>query len=150
MNVVASSSALRRQPHPSPHRGRVGRWSIWFGIIGAPLAWNLQLLVNASLVSHGCYPHDVPLASPIWSDLRTVTTAVDAVAVAICIAAGIAAWLSWRRSRDEKPGTARHLVGNGDGRTRFMAMSGMMTSALFLMVTGVSAVTLAAVPACGG
>lgn len=150
MNALASSSAPMQQPHPSPHRDRVGRWSIWFGIVGAPLAWNLQLLVNATLVSHGCYPHDVPLASPIWSDLHAVTTAVDVVAVVGCIAAGIAAWLSWRRSRNEKPGTARHLIGSGDGRTRFMAMSGMMTSALFLLVTVISAFTLAAVPACGG
>ncbi len=151
MNVIAdAASAPRRQPHPSPHRGRVGRWTTWFAILGAPLAWNLQLLINATLVSHGCYPHDVPLATPLWHHLGTVSASVEAVALAICIAAGVAGWRNWSRTRDEKQGDLHHVVESGDGRTRFMALVGMMTSALFLVATAFATLNLAAVPQCGG
>ncbi|MDQ6620075.1 MAG: hypothetical protein M3Z31_10330, partial [Pseudomonadota bacterium] len=95
---AAADAAPRRQPHPSPHRHRVGRWTTWFAIVGAPLAWNLQLLINSTLVSHACYPHDVPLATPLWPHLRIVCTSVEVVALAICIAAGIAGWRNWSRS----------------------------------------------------
>jgi hypothetical protein len=150
MSAGDSTSAPRRQPHPAPHRARVGRWTTWFSILGAPLAWSLQLLINASLSAHGCYPHDVPLAVPLWGHLDAAAAGVEAVAAAVCFAAGFAAWLNWRRSRGEKAGNAHHLVESGDGRTRFMAMVGMMTSALFLIATGFAALNLTTVPACGG
>ena len=147
---AAPSSAPRRQPHPAPHRARVGHWTTWFAILGAPLAWTLQLLVNASLAGYACYPHDVPLATPLWPHLVGIAAGVEAVAIGICIAAGIASWLNWRRSRGEKLGDAHHVVQSGDGRTRFMAMVGMLTSALFLIATAFAALNLTTVPACGG
>ena len=75
---------------------------------------------------------------------------VEAVAVVIGIAAGLVAFANWRRSRDEKPGDAHQLLGSGDGRTRFMAMAGMMTSLLFLIGIALAALNLVAVPPCGG
>ncbi len=138
------------QPHPSPHRHRVQRWSLWFGLLGAPLAWSLQELVNVGLAGHACYPHDVPLAAPLWSQLGGAVLWVEAVALAVCIAAGLVAFASWRRSRNEGPGDAHQLLGGGDGRTRFMAMAGIMTSVLFLFGTALATINIAAVPACGG
>lgn len=146
----SGSSAPERQPHPSPHRHRVLRWALWFGLLGAPMAWSLQELVNVSLAGHACYPHDVPLAMPLWPVLGNVAGWVDAVAVIVCIAAGLVAWTSWRRSRNEGPGDAHQLLGGGDGRTRFMAMAGIMTSVLFLIGTALAALNLVAVAPCGG
>ena len=143
-------SAEERQPHPSPHRHRVHRWAIWFGLLGAPIAWSLQELVNVSLAGYACYPHDVPLATPLWPQLGVLSFSVEAIAIIIAIAAGVVALTNWRRSRDEKPGDAHQLLGSGDGRTRFMAMAGMMTSLLFLIGIALSALNLVAVPPCGG
>jgi hypothetical protein len=151
MNVTAdAASAPRRQPHPSPHRGRVGPWTTWLAILGAPSAWNLQLLINTTLVGHGCYPHDVPLATPTWNQLGFISVAVEVTALAICVAAGVAGWRNWSRTRDEKQGDLHHLVESGDGRTRFMAVVGIMTSALFLVATAFATLNLAGVPQCGG
>lgn len=151
MNAAAASSpAPRRQPHPSPHRARVGHGTTWFAILGAPLAWSLQLIINVSLAGYACYPHDVPLATPVWPHLVSIAAGVEAVAVGVCIAAGIASWLNWRRSRGEKLGGAHQVVESGDGRTRFMAMVGMMASALFLIATAFAALNLTATPVCGG
>ncbi len=153
MNASTASrepSASERQQHPSPHRHRVSRWAVWFGLLGAPLAWGLQELVNVSLAGYACYPHDVPLAMPLWTNLKAVSLWVEAAAFIICIAALIVAVVSWRRTRDEKPGDAHQLLGSGDGRTRFMAMAGMMTSTLFLIGTALAALNLVGIPPCGG
>jgi len=154
MNATAATSSQRGQPHgqphPSPQRANVGRWAVWFAIVAAPLAWNLQLLVNVPIAAYACYPHDVPLDAPIWGNLGAVTAAVEAVAVVVCIAAGLVAWRNWRRTRSEKPGSAHHLIEAGDGRSRFMAMVGMMTSGLFLIAVVFACFNLYAVPACSG
>jgi hypothetical protein len=92
----------------------------------------------------------VPLAVPIWSNLGTVAAAVEAASLAICLAAGGLAWRNWRRTRDEKPGSAHQLIASGDGRTRFLAMAGMLVSALFLIAIAFAALNLVAVPPCGG
>jgi len=148
--VSGGGSAAERQPHPSPHRHRVLRWAMWFGLLGAPIAWSLQELVNVSLAGHACYPHDVPLALPLWPHLSGISAWVEAAAIAVCIAAGLVAFSNWRRTRDEKPGDAHQLLGSGDGRARFMAMAGIMTSVLFLIGTALAALNLTAVSPCGG
>ncbi len=153
MNATKSThdaSPAERQSHPSPHRHRVSRWSIWFGLLGAPLAWCLQELVNVSLAGYACYPHDVPLALPLWPHLTSISMWVEIVALVVCIAAFIVAFSNWRRTRDEKPGDAHRLLGSGDGRTRFMAMTGILTSVLFFVATGLATFNLAGVPPCGG
>ena len=64
---------------------------MWFCILGAPAAWSLQQLVNAPLFEHGCYPKDAPIASPIWANAGGVAVAVEAVAIVVCILAGLTA-----------------------------------------------------------
>ncbi len=149
-NLTHEGSAPEPQPHPSPHRHRVLRWALWFGLLGAPLAWSLQELVNVSLAGYACYPHDIPLAAPLWPQLSGISMWVEALAFAVCSSAGVVAFACWRRSRDEKPGDAHQLLGSGDGRTRFMAMAGIMTSVLFAVGTALAALNLAAIAPCGG
>jgi hypothetical protein len=148
--ATASSSPMHRQPHPSPHRAKVGAFPIWFAIVAAPLAWNLQLLFNVALVAHGCYPHDEPRSEPLWNHLATATTAIEAIAMAVCVVAGLVAWRNWRRTREEAAGSAHHLIEGGDGRTRFMAMVGILCSGLFGLAVLFSAGLLAVVPPCAG
>lgn len=119
--------------HPSPLRHRVSPWAMWFGILGGPVAWSLQQLVNAPLFAHGCYPADVPLAAPIWAGSVAVAMTVEAVAVVVCLAAGWVAWRSWRLMREEKGGSGHHVMESGDGRSRFMALVGLLCSGLFLL-----------------
>jgi len=147
--ATASSSPMHRQPHPSPHRAKVGAFPIWFAIVAAPLAWNLQLLFNVALVAHGCYPHDEPRSEPLWNHLATATTAIEAIAMAVCVVAGLVAWRNWRRTREEAAGSAHHLIEGGDGRTRFMAMSGMLTSGIVLVASIYAILSHLTVPWCG-
>ena len=153
MNVteLPQEGALpERQPHPSPHRHRVMRWSLWFGLLGAPTAWCLQGLINVSLAGLACYPHDTPLATPLFAHLSGISVGVEAVAIVVCLVAGVVAFTAWRRTRDEKPGDMHQLLAGGDGRTRFMAMAGTMASGLFAIGTALAALNLAAISPCGG
>lgn len=153
MNASTSNreaSPAERESHPSPHRHRVSRWAIWFGLLGAPVAWSLQELVNVSVAGYACYPHDIPLALPLWPQLKSISAWVEIVALVVCVAAFIVAFSNWRRSRNEKPGHAHQVLESGDGRTRFMAMAGILVSALFFCATVLATINIAGVPPCGG
>jgi hypothetical protein len=136
--------------HPSPHRGRIGVFALLFGMAAAPLAWDVQLLVSVSLSGHACYPRNTLLRSPLWSGTWPILLVVSMAGIVIAIAGGFVAYRSWLGTLDERPGSAHHLLESGDGRSRFMAMFGMLGSALFLVALVFGAVALYLVPLCGG
>ena len=148
MNATATS-VMHRLPHPSPLRGRVGRWAIWFAILAAPLAWSINLLVNVPIAAHGCFPQDTPLSLPLWSNMHGVVGIIMLIAIAISVAAGAIAWRNWHIVRSEHEGRSQHLLESGDGRTRFMAMTGMLCSALFLLALLFNGGMLLMVKPCG-
>ena len=153
MNAIAPPSGpspMHRQPHPSPQRERVGRFAIWFAIAAAPLAWNLQLLFNVGLSSYGCFPHDEPRARPLWAHLPSAVGAIEVAAFVVCVVAALVAWRNWHRTRTERPGSAHRVLEAGDGRTRFMALVGLLTSGLFGLAVILAAIVLALVPPCNG
>lgn len=147
---AATDLPAHRGVHPSPHRDRVGGLSMALCILGAPAAWSLQQIVAASLFAHGCFPKDAPLVTPIGSAVMPTVAAVEGVALMACLAAGLLAARNWRRTRGEKAGTGHHLVESGDGRSRFMAMVGLMCSGLFGLATLYAAALLFMVRPCGG
>lgn len=147
MNTTAATPP--QSEHPSPLRKRVSGAAIGFGLCAAPLAWSLQVVVNASSAGHACNPINTALSMPQWPFLHLVVLSIDVAALAICLIAGLVAWNSWRKSSDEKPGSGHHLLATGDGRTRFMAMAGMLTSGLFFIAVSFATLNLLAVTGCG-
>ena len=145
-----TTSGPEQGVHPSPHRDRVGPWAMWFCILGAPVAWSLQQLVNAPLFAHGCYPKDVPISSPIWTNAGSVALAVELIAIVVSVAAMLLAWRNWGRTRAEKEGSGHHLMEAGDGRTRFMAMVDLICNGLFLLATIFATGLLYMVQPCNG
>ena len=137
-------AAGRNAGHPAPQRGNVPLWTLWFGFLGAPLGWTVQSLANTALASHGCYPQLYPLQSPITGGLRGILFAVSVVAIGIGVAALAMSWSTWRRTRGEhqensgnpsrQHGHGTAALETGEGRTRFMALSGVLTSVVFLLV----------------
>jgi hypothetical protein len=148
MNVGSSTAPPRT--HPSPQRDLVGAGAIAFAIGAGPTAWFVQLGFNASFAAHACFPKDVPLATPLWGSLQLVMLSIDVLALAVCSFGFLMAWRSWQKTGTERPGSAHHLLESGDGRSRFMAMVGMMTSALFFAATAFATLNLAVVPPCNG
>lgn len=134
--------------HPAPAAHGVARAALWFGLFGAPLVWSLQLLVNYALVAHACYPRSEPRATPVFGGLWTFTLVASLVALAVALGAGGTAWRSWRISRHEHRGDAGESLEVGEGRTRFMALAGMLMSGIFLLGIVMAAIPLFLVTPC--
>jgi len=117
--------------------------------MAAPLAWSCQILTSSSLSGYVCYPHAEPLGAPLWSGWHPVLVAVAGVCVAVAILGGVISTRNWRRTFQELPGSAHHLLDIGEGRTRFMAMCGMLISALFVYAILFAIAALWLVPPCG-
>jgi hypothetical protein len=63
--------------------------------------------------------------------------------------AGMAvAFLSWRATREEKPGGTASMLEMGEGRTRFLALCGLLGSALFVLATLFDSAMIIGVPTC--
>jgi hypothetical protein len=117
---------------------------LWFGFLAGPFGWTVQTLVDSAVTSHGCFPALSPLSTPVIGGLRGMLFVVSVGAIVLCVAGAAVAWRDWTRTREEhhdQSGTAgRHdqptaLLETGEGRTRFMALSGVLTSLTFLIVT---------------
>jgi hypothetical protein len=135
--------------HPAPHRNRVGLAALLFGIAAAPAAWNAQLLLSVALSGHACYPRNRLLSAPLWGNLWWILLGISIIGIVFAIAGGAVAWRSWRRTFNESLGTAHHLLDRGEGRTRFMAMCGILTSAVFLLALIFGTAAFFLVPLCG-
>lgn len=144
--------------HPAPARREVRLSALWFGFAGAPAAWSVQTLVNLPLAAHSCYPRLTPVSAPTTGGLRGIAFAVGLVALAVCIAATAVSLRTWWRTREEhQRGTGRGqhhepssaLLETGEGRTRFMALAGVLTSITFLVVSAANTAAIFLVTPCG-
>jgi Na+-driven multidrug efflux pump len=114
----------------------------FFALFGGPLAWFIQLTASFALVSQMC----------LRGGERT-WTAMIAVTVAACLIALLATLVSWRayaRTKDEKAGDHRHVLEVGSGRTRFLALWGVMLGAGSAMAIALTAVAFFVLPRCAG
>lgn len=147
-----SDAAPSAAAHPAPSRNAVPTGRLSFGLLAAPGAWFVRLLVGYGLTSAACYPGMVPLAVPA-DGLTWVHGALylfDAIAILIGLAASYVSWQDWQRTRGETGTSEGEAVETGEGRSRFMALCGLFTSTGFvsLLVFDLFAVIL--VPLCEG
>ena len=121
--------------HPSPARGRVGATSLWFGLCGGALAWSVLTIANYAIAAQVCYPQMVPLTTPKIGrgPLALILLVVAAGAILVSMIAAMVSLRNWRRTQDESQGDTHWALDTGEGRTRFMAVSSLMTSAVFLL-----------------
>jgi hypothetical protein len=113
------------------------RLLLWFGVLGAPVAWTFQHLAGYALTEAACHE-----AGTMWKvAVVTWTLALTAGAAAIAVLAGLAAIATWRATRgasDESPTARMH----------FMAVMGMTLTPLFLMIILMSGIGVAAIGGC--
>ena len=149
----------RGSAHPAPARDQVSQGLLWFGLAGGPAAWTVQTLVDLAVTSHGCYPRLFPLEAPILAGLRGIVTTVSLAALIVCLVAAFAATRSWSQTRHEhqansgageKHGPEAALLETGEGRTRFLALSGLLTSIVFTIAVLAHTISIFIVGPCGG
>ena len=76
--------------------------------------------------------------------------ALTAAAVAISLAGFLVSMRAFDRTREEAPGGPHHVMEIGAGRTRFLALWGMVFGAGFAVAAAITAVAFIAVPRCAG
>ncbi|MGH7626666.1 MAG: hypothetical protein ACREOJ_15295 [Gemmatimonadaceae bacterium] len=140
--------AVTAAPHPSPLRDGVNTQALWFGLFGGPLFWSLQELVNYTITAHFCFPQALPLPVPTFDGTWWVALVVEIAALIGALVAGAVSWHSWRLTKGEHRGGYGALLDAGEGRTRFMAYAGMLSSGLFALAIILSSFALFIVPAC--
>lgn len=93
--------------------------ALWFAMLAAPVAWFAGLNLNYSLVRLAC-------AKGTLISLHLVSAAT----LVLAVSGGVVAWREWRRVGGGWPGEG----GDPRARSRFMAVIGVLASALFSLV----------------
>jgi hypothetical protein len=146
---MSQSSTMSGPAHPAPHRERAPYLALAFGLLSAPIAWVLHLLVNYSIAGQSCIGAAEMDGGTLSSrDALSTIFVVDLGALALAVSAGYVAYELWKKTKDEKAGDAQKLVQAGEGRTRFMAMCGILTSTLFGLAVAVDALGSIVGPPC--
>jgi hypothetical protein len=137
-----------RASHPSPHRAKSVLAALLYGLVAAPVAWVAGELVNATLAQEACFPGTEPLATPAIAYLHGIHVVVLVVSLLVSASAAMVARGAWRATRNEQAGGPHALLSIGEGRSRFMALAGLTTSAGFFVGTLFSVPAVLFVPAC--
>ncbi len=130
---------------------RVSYPLLWFGFLGAPVAWSVQELVSLSLISHYCYPMGEPLASPYASGIWVIQLLVIIVTAAIAAAALLVAFTRWRALHAPAGSSwGEEMLEPGSSRAAdYLQLSGIYLGVLFFVLILYSGVALFVVPLCG-
>lgn len=144
-------SASFPQEHPAPHRQRVSLARQLFGLAAGPAGWIAQLVIGYGLSSYACFPRDAPhLISPPpgWAGEHLGLLALNLACLALALSGLAAALGAWRRTRGEKRGGPHLALEIGEGRARFLALCGLLTSGLFAGAILFNTAPILGVPAC--
>jgi hypothetical protein len=138
--------------HPAPHRDRVSAIALLFGLLAGPLAWFAQLCAGYSMASWPCFPlqehRTVPLNGYAWTWDAIVVVSI--LSVVIALAAFIVSRNIFRMTMQEGKGDHRHVLEVGTGRTRFLALWGMILGGGFAAATAMTTVAFFFLPRCAG
>jgi hypothetical protein len=121
--------------------------ALWFGLFGAPAAWTVMFMVSYGMSAHFCYPGDTPLTTSTFGGLRAALGAVVVAAIIVAAGAAVVALKSWRATTRDTAGVGRPLEMRAT-RPHWMALGGVLVSALFLFLILLSGVPVLLVPPC--
>ena len=136
------------EAHPSPHRGRVNIRALIFGASVAPLFWIAQLILSSAFSSLICAASRDTSASAQL--LQSLFVAFDVVAILAALAGGLVSYRCWRATHEEHAGGPTHAIEAGEGRSRFLALWGMLSSIWFLFAIAFNTIASLVVPLCVG
>ncbi|MFT4067035.1 hypothetical protein [Paraburkholderia sp.] len=127
---------------------RVAMRYVLTGLLTAPCAWLLQMMVTETLAAQTCYPYNHPLGMPLVPWMRPALVAISA----LCLVAGaFGTWVAWRNLRRIAP--MKWGAWSGARRTRaeldwFLTHVAAMCSTLFLFALISTDVAVAIVSPC--
>jgi hypothetical protein len=110
-----------------------GLLGLWTGVLLPPTVWALQMQINYVLVRKACTQ---------GSSLALYVVSI--VALAAAVAAALIALTNWRRSGPTWPSGAADLF----TRSRFLAVLGLLMSAMFFLVILAQGIATVVFPPC--
>lgn len=138
--------------HPAPQTERLSTPMTFFMLFGGPAAWLVQLCIGDALLSWPCFPSISKLSAPTpgydWTG--TAAWALLLAATGVALAATLLSGLRLRELKDEDEGGHAELMHVGHGRTRFIALWGVILGAGFAVATLATVAGFALVPRCAG
>ncbi|HEX5385749.1 MAG TPA: hypothetical protein VFW66_03500 [Gemmatimonadales bacterium] len=129
-------------------RQPISDWMLWITLMGVPLLWSIQALVDTAIIGHACFPRSMPLSQPApgaWTAALIITLILLALAIVITVYAV----RNWRRIGAEQAHRGSTVQAQQEGRVPFMAFSGVLFSVLFLYGIVMNGLSLFLVSACG-
>jgi len=84
----------------------------------------------------------------MFSGLWDVLLTINGAALVVGVLAISIAYRNWRAARREAGGDPQLLIERGEGRTRFLAMCGLLVGCGFVIATLFSSVALLISPVC--
>jgi hypothetical protein len=103
---------------------RSGSKLLWFGVLIGPVCWSLQILIGYNLEEIACNPGS-STQKIAGAEIEPLTIALTLVLGAATALGALVSYRCWRRTR--RSGDA-----STGGRAEWMALAGVITSALFL------------------
>lgn len=101
---------------------------LWFGALGGPAAWTVQLVLNYSLEEwFACSPSATTRGEVVGLQVPTAAVVTSAVLGAVAVLAGLVSFSCYRKIRND-PGD------DVSSRAKWMALAGIMNSVLYLIV----------------
>ena len=109
-------------------RETLGSVSLWFGLLGAPIAWTVGLLSGYSLEEwFACSPATTKEGVILGMSVRTLGVAITVATTAVAVGAGLVAAACLRRIPREP---RDHIT----QRALWMARAGVFNSVLYALV----------------
>jgi hypothetical protein len=149
MNAAANSrTTLGQVAHPAPARHRVSGWALAFALLAAPFVWSEHLLVNSALASSACTGADIFFGLVTAESAEVLMLISGLIALAVAAAGGYVAYSAWVATSGDDEASHHHVLEVGEGRTRFLALVGMVFSGGFFAASVFDVIALFMVPLC--
>ncbi len=106
---------------------------IWAGLAGPPLAWIIQMMSSESMTSYACYPHDAPLAAPLFTHLPAIVAVVDLVSLLIALGCSWITLGEWRTTIKAPGQNGTRVIEVGETRQGFLIMLSALSCLAFVL-----------------
>ncbi|MEO9133206.1 MAG: hypothetical protein ABI240_18620 [Sphingomonas sp.] len=117
--------------HPSPHRTKVAVPWLLAGLAVPPAAWAFEMLVGFGISSNACPLTANAIAHIGFTGEKSLLIVLQLACLAAVITSGLMSRRHWRKVRGEKADNEHSHLTLGEGRTRFLALTGMLTAGAF-------------------
>lgn len=120
------------QEHPAPHRARVPVVWLLAGLAIPPGAWIVEMLVGVGIASNACpLTTGSPARQGGFGGEALVLIGITSLCLVAAVASGLMSRRHWLAVRHEKDDSEHSHLTLGEGRTRFVALAGMLTAGTF-------------------